>query len=123
VALRNTTRDAVLASRPRIAQTFRDRAQGMIGRGFEGFDALIIPRCSSIHTWFMGMALDLLFLDASGRVLRVEPDVPPWRVLWGPRGTRTVVELPSSTLRKVGIQPADAITWEETTDSGPVGKA
>jgi uncharacterized membrane protein (UPF0127 family) len=42
--------------------------------------ALLIPRCSSMHTFGMRFDLDVLFLSAD-RVLRVAPGVPPRRVL------------------------------------------
>ena len=40
---------------------------------------LLLPRTRSIHTFGMSFALDLLWLDRDGRVLRVDRDVPPGR--------------------------------------------
>ena len=42
---------------------------------------LVFPRCRSVHTWFMRFPLDIAFADAQGRVLALEGDVAPWRVL------------------------------------------
>jgi hypothetical protein len=42
--------------------------------------ALLIPGCRSVHTFGMRFALDLLWLDARGRVIAVDESVPPWRV-------------------------------------------
>jgi uncharacterized membrane protein (UPF0127 family) len=42
--------------------------------------ALLIPRCRSVHTFGMRFALDLVWLDAAGRVLAVDEAVPPGRV-------------------------------------------
>jgi uncharacterized membrane protein (UPF0127 family) len=55
--------------------------------------ALVLPRCSSVHTVGMRFALDLVFLDAGGRVLRVARGVPPWRVV-SCRGAAAGVEAP-----------------------------
>lgn len=55
---------------------------------------LLIPRCSSIHTFGMRFALDVAFLDRDGRVLRRVEAVPPRRVLWC-RGAAAVLELPA----------------------------
>jgi uncharacterized protein len=43
---------------------------------------LLIPRCSSIHTFGMRFALDVDFLDESGRAVRRVEAAPPRRVLW-----------------------------------------
>ena len=43
--------------------------------------ALLIPGCRSVHTFGMRFALDVAFLDESGRVLRLEREVPPRRLL------------------------------------------
>jgi hypothetical protein len=38
--------------------------------------ALHIPRCKSIHMFWMRFRLDLVWLDRDGRVVRVDEDVP-----------------------------------------------
>jgi uncharacterized protein len=66
------------------------------GRGLMGLDdlppghALRIPRCSSVHTFWMRFPVDLVWLDGDGRVLRVDPAVRR-RLRWC-RGAREVVE-------------------------------
>jgi uncharacterized protein len=57
--------------------------------------ALVLPRCSSVHTVGMRFALDVVFLDAEGRVLRVARAVPPWRVV-SCRGAAAAVEAPAA---------------------------
>ncbi|HEX8065004.1 MAG TPA: DUF192 domain-containing protein [Thermoleophilaceae bacterium] len=52
---------------------------------------LLIPRCSSVHTFGMRFAVDVLFLDRRGSVIRSERGVPPGRVLIC-RGAAAVVE-------------------------------
>jgi uncharacterized protein len=42
--------------------------------------ALEIPHCRSVHTFGLRFALDLVWLDGSRRVVRVDRGVPPWRV-------------------------------------------
>jgi uncharacterized protein len=57
---------------------------------------LLIPRCSSVHTFGMRFELDVYFLDAEGRVISVRRRVPPRRVLWQ-RGAAAILEIPSAT--------------------------
>jgi uncharacterized membrane protein (UPF0127 family) len=56
---------------------------------------LLIPRCASVHTFGMRFALDVFFLDASGRPLAVRRGVPPRRVVRH-RGAVAVLELPAA---------------------------
>lgn len=55
---------------------------------------LLLPRTRSVHTAGMRMALDLVWLDRDGRVVRVDRAVRPWRMR-GCRSARAVVELPA----------------------------
>jgi uncharacterized protein len=54
---------------------------------------LLIPRCSSVHTFGMRFALDLIFLAGSGEVLVARRAVPPGRIVRC-RGAESVLELP-----------------------------
>jgi uncharacterized membrane protein (UPF0127 family) len=56
--------------------------------------ALLIPDCRSVHTFGMRFPIDVAFLDERGQTLRIERDVPPWRVLIC-RGAFAVLETPS----------------------------
>jgi uncharacterized membrane protein (UPF0127 family) len=53
---------------------------------------LHIPGCRSVHTVGMRFALDLLWLDGRGQVLRVDRGVGPRRVA-GCRRARSVLEV------------------------------
>jgi uncharacterized membrane protein (UPF0127 family) len=56
---------------------------------------LLLPRTRSIHTFGMRFALDLVWLDHEGQVVRVDHGVRPWHVR-SCRAARAVVELPSA---------------------------
>jgi uncharacterized membrane protein (UPF0127 family) len=57
-------------------------------------EGLLIPRCRCVHTYGMRFPLDLLFLDREGRVVEVDREVPPSRVVRC-RRAEAVLELPS----------------------------
>jgi len=67
-------------------------------RGLAGLDdlpasrGLLLPRTRSIHTLGMRFALDLLWLDRDGLLVRVDRDVPPRRMRTCLRA-RSVVEV------------------------------
>jgi uncharacterized membrane protein (UPF0127 family) len=58
--------------------------------------ALEIPRCRSVHTFGMRFALDLVWLDAGGDVVRIDLGVRPCRVR-SCRAARSVVEVPAGS--------------------------
>lgn len=74
------------------AGTFLERARGLgFRRDMPADEALLIPRCRSVHTLTMRFALDLVWLDADGEVVRVDRGVRPGRLRWC-RTARAVIE-------------------------------
>ena len=64
------------------ATTLRSRLLGLALLGeLPPGHALFFARCRSVHTFGMRFALDLVFLDRRGRVLRVERGVRPRRLV------------------------------------------
>jgi uncharacterized membrane protein (UPF0127 family) len=55
---------------------------------------LLLPRCRSVHTFGMRFRLDVIFLDAEGRVVDLRRSVPPCRVIRCP-SAMAVLELHS----------------------------
>lgn len=76
-----------------------DKGRGVIGmpplRVGEG---VWLPGVSAVHSLFVGFPLDLIFLDAPCRALRLVPAFPPWRPLAWARGACHTLELGAGTL-------------------------
>jgi uncharacterized membrane protein (UPF0127 family) len=88
----------------RVADSFAARLRGLLGRrGLEAGEGLLIPRTSSVHTHFMRFAIDVVFLDADGRVAKIARGLRPWRFT-GARGAKDVLELPSGRCDRVGLR-------------------
>jgi uncharacterized membrane protein (UPF0127 family) len=78
-----------------VAVGFRSRLAGLAGlRREEAGAGLLIPRCSSVHTFGMRFALDVLFLDEEGEVLAIRRGVRPRRFASRRRAV-AVLEIPS----------------------------
>ncbi len=87
------------------------RTLGLIGRAHVGDDeGMLFDRCSSIHTFFMRVPIDVVFLDADDRVVRAVPNVPPWRPFVGCLGAARVVELAAGSIERRGIRAGDVVT-------------
>ena len=81
-------------SRFPVADDFRSRLLGLAWRDrSRAGPGLLIPRCSSVHTFGMRFELDVFFLDQGGRVISERRRVPPRRVIWC-RGASAVLEIP-----------------------------
>jgi uncharacterized membrane protein (UPF0127 family) len=95
----------------RVAATARARLLGLAGLRARPPCGLLLPRTRSVHTFGMRFPLDLVWLDARGRVVRIDLAVPPRR-LRGCRSAGAVVELPSSEER-AGPEPGPALTTDD----------
>jgi uncharacterized membrane protein (UPF0127 family) len=85
------------------ANTLASRLLGLAWlRSLPSGHALLIPDCRSVHTFGMRFAIDVAFLDESGRAIRVERAVRRRRVLVC-RGAFAVIEAPAGEVgRYVG---------------------
>lgn len=110
MTVRNLDRGAVLATRLVRAETVLARMRGLLGRDrLDAGEALWIAPCSSIHTFWMRFAIDALFLDRDGRVVRRYDGLRPGRATRIVRGARGVLELESGTLAATGTLVGDRI--------------
>jgi len=102
--LRNATTGAILATKVARARSMLSRGVGLLGRGTLAADeGLWIERCGAVHTMGMRVALDLIFLDRSDRVVRIEYGVRPHRLAVTCREAVTVVELGVGQTRPVAV--------------------
>ena len=62
--------------------------------------------------WLMRFAIDAVFVDKGGRVVRVAADLPPWRFAIAAKGARDVIELPAGTAARAGTQAGDELDFE-----------
>jgi uncharacterized protein len=95
----------------RVAATARARLLGLSGLRAPPPCGLLLPRTRSVHTFGMRFPLDLVWLDARGRVVRTDVDVPPRR-LRACSAAHAVVELPSEE-RKSGAHPDPALATSD----------
>ena len=87
----------VAAREVRLARGFRARLLGLAALEREAAGGgLLIPRCSSVHTFGMRFALDLYFLDREGAVVATRLGVGRNRFAFC-GGASAVLELPAGT--------------------------
>jgi uncharacterized membrane protein (UPF0127 family) len=109
VALANDD-GTVVCERCLLAETPFARMRGLLGRsGLSSGEGLLLRPAASVHTAFMKFAIDVVFLDRDLRVLKVVPELGPWRTA-ACRGSRAVLELPAGEAHSRGIRAGASLT-------------
>ncbi len=106
----NRSTGRVLATNARVARGLWAQLIGVIGRGLAGEEALGLPHCPVIHTFFVRHRLDAAFCDGTGRVLRVAAGRKPFTAgPWVP-GTALVWEARAGVLAPF-VSPGDILEF------------
>ena len=74
-------------------------------------EGLLITPCNSIHMFFMRFPIDVVFLDQSNNVVKVVPNIKPWRMVPPVRTAHSALELPIGTIDENIIRCGDKITF------------
>ena len=81
--------------RMHLAHTWRTRLLGLaLLPGLDPDEALVIPHCTSVHTFGMRFAIDVVFVDRDWRVVKIVHRLRPWRIS-GARHAVAALELPA----------------------------
>ena len=108
----NQTRERLLADQGELARSFWARGRGLMGRATlpQGF-ALVIYPGSSIHTFFMRVPIDVLFVNREHQVVGLREAMPPGRPAAGvaPWRGRYVIEMPAGVIAATGTQLGDQL--------------
>ncbi|MCH4293094.1 DUF192 domain-containing protein [Shewanella sp. 3B26] len=63
-----------------VAKSMFQKLRGLLGlKPLQEGEAMLITRCSSVHTCFMGYPLDLVYLDSELKVTKLVKSIHPWR--------------------------------------------
>lgn len=88
-----------------------ERLVGFMGERAIGARKLWIPDCSSIHTCFMEVPIDAVFLDPALVIVSVHPWLRPWRVVRGGKGADSVLEGAAGFAESYGLAPGVSVEW------------
>ena len=101
----------VVADPLEVATNVLTQGLGLMGRArLPERGGLMIERCNGIHMMFMRFPIDAVFLDRSGRVVRVVERLAPWIGLVPfVRRANRVVELPAGAASRLQLRPGDEL--------------
>jgi uncharacterized protein len=103
----------IIANEVKIAKTFTERFMGFMGRKtISQEDILVFPKCNSIHTFFMRVPIDVIFVTAEGTVVRIVSCLKPWNLLWPQKSSSHCIEMAANESRRLGIFVGDSLGCE-----------
>ena len=110
VQIFNVTRRVVVTQQAKLATSLGQRMKGLLGRsGLSANEALVLKPCSSIHTFFMRFAIDVLFLDKNMHIIKLIQHMPPNRLTPLVWASLMAIELPAGKVSQTNTQLGDII--------------
>ncbi len=120
VQIFNVAKGAVIARQAKLTVSFGQRMKGLLGQdSLAANEALILKPCSSIHTFFMRFAIDVLFLDKNMQIVRLIQNMPPNRlspIVWA---SKMAIELPAGKISQTNTQVGDKVVFRQPTEGSP----
>jgi uncharacterized membrane protein (UPF0127 family) len=112
----NKTKEVALGWRVEVADSFRARLVGLLGRaGLPEGGGLLLTPCSSIHSFLMEFTLDALFLNGDGQVVLALSEIGPGRIIKPVAGAVQVLELPAGLVKASGTDIGDKLVFCENS--------
>jgi uncharacterized membrane protein (UPF0127 family) len=92
-----------------LAETPLTRLKGLLGRReLPRGEGLLLRPASSIHMLFMRFPIDAVWLDGNLKVLKVSPELAPWKVA-ACKGAKGVVELAAGEASRRDVRPGEQL--------------
>ncbi len=111
--VKNNTRGSTLGHRIRVADTSLTRLFGLLSKsGLNAGEGLWIQPSSGVHTFFMRFAIDVVGLDRNKQVIRLWPNLVPYRVTSVSTKLRSVIELPTGQISASVTKLGDTLIFE-----------
>lgn len=104
----NTASNTEICQRLDVADNFVTRLKGLIGVKSLS-SGMYFPNCNWIHTFFMSIPIDVVYLDKEMKVRKVDHNLQPWRLAKPVLMARNVVELPAGTARAKKLEVGDKL--------------
>jgi uncharacterized membrane protein (UPF0127 family) len=100
---------SIVCERCVLGDTALRRMKGLLGRReLPSDEGILLKPASSVHMAFMRFPIDAVFLDRELRVIKIEPDLQPWRVA-GSRGAKAVLEIAAGEAGRRGLKVGDRL--------------
>jgi uncharacterized membrane protein (UPF0127 family) len=116
----NRTRGTILCEFLETAGGIAWQSRGLLGRDrLEPGHGMLFKRgrlepFMLMHMFFMRFAIDIVFLDRGGRVIRIDSELRPWRISSLVFRARWALEIESGAASRAHTQTGDLIVFESS---------
>ena len=106
-------RQEIVLPHVRKAESAFERMKGLLGSDEPASgEGMLISPCSSVHTLFMNFAIDVIFVNRKGIIVKIIPTLKPFRFGMA-FGAYSVLELRAGEAGKIGITTGSHLLWIE----------
>jgi uncharacterized membrane protein (UPF0127 family) len=117
----HTASGATLGDRIQLANTSVSRGVGLLRHThLAPGEGLWIRPSSGVHMFGMKFAIDVVGLDKKMRVVRLWPNLKPWRMTALVWSMSSAIELPVGVIAASGLKLGDTISFAPRQDSAAV---
>jgi uncharacterized protein len=110
---------ATVCERCALADNSWTRLKGLLGRrSLDDGEGLLIRPTGTIHMFFMRFPIDAIFLDRELRILKIVPDLKPWRMA-ARRGAKQVLEIAAGEAERRGLEPGTQLVLRKEEGEKP----
>lgn len=95
-----------------IADSFWTKLCGYMFRRSPHVPGILFVTNGSMQTTFMNFNLDIIFLDANNKIIKILRNVKPWRFTKFYSGTKKVLEVPEGNISQI-ISEGDILNFTQ----------
>ena len=108
--LYNLTQNTQILSHLDVPKTFLKKSRGLIGRKkLKPGYGMWLKKCKWIHTFFMSMPIDVIYIDKALKVTKIQHGLKPWRIPAPVFSAESVIEVAAGSLRQKNIHIGDQL--------------
>lgn len=113
--LSNEKNERVVAKVSKTSHFF-ERMVGLLGTAkLNDNEGLLISPCSSVHTFGMRYAIDVIFIDKHWTVVKTVKSLKPWR-LSASNKANMVLEIAANNLEQNKLSVGQKLEWHDETE-------
>ncbi len=94
-----------IITRLHVCKSWASRLKGLLGRtSLDPDEGVWISPCDSIHTFFMMMSIDVVFLDESLVIVKLIRNMTPFQICLPVKYAASVLEGPVGMIQRSGLE-------------------
>ena len=98
-----------MCSQLKVADNFVTRLVGLIGTKKMNDEGLLFPQANHIHTFFMSMTIDVVYVNKVMKIVKIDHSLKPWRMPLPVFKAHSLIELPAGWAKQKQLSVGDEL--------------